>query len=443
MLLIAEFLFEQLILAVEFLNCRGGINRQRIGLNQQDLRAIGQPLPAAFHLVGKDLLELLRDHIRVAAVLDLRMCRKVIGGVAKIDQADLIDFFQGAVDRFDVGLDPAVGAGEPGRSCGFPGIPIHFQGVVGRRALDADIAGEDIVLIEAGDLCRGQVRAQCEGMPCTGSDRRHFGRRVGYGRHSVRFLTPNDGRAVGFEGHAEAIARGDLGHSAQITWHIALPGFIETPSHDRAVALEGKAVMGACRDGDDPCRGGSWHGDLPYRIPAPRHHRTRSREREVVILARGDGRDGDSREARWNRRLPPSIIAPCTHCAVRQKCQAVVFPRRNLGGGDDVTWHRGLAAGIAAPGDNRAVALAGKVVIHTRGDVRDAGGGSGHDGLVAGVETPCHDRARVQQRDAVGRASSNGGHAGQTWRRRLPIAIRAPSDHRFHGCRDDIGKQQL
>ena len=186
--------------------------------------------------------------------------------------------------------------------------------------MDADFAGEDIVLIKARNLCGDQVRAQGESMPCTGSDRSHLSRRGGYGRHSVRSLTPDDDRAVGFEGHAEAIACGDLGHSAQITWHIALPGFIETPSHDRAVALEGKAVMGACRDGDDPCRGGSWHGDLPYRIPAPRHHRTRSREREVVILARGDGRDGDSREARWNRRLPPSVVAPCPQSAVRQKC---------------------------------------------------------------------------------------------------------------------------
>jgi hypothetical protein len=75
--LIGEFLlllrhagFQSRVLAVQFLNGGGEVDRSGLRVHLEVRRAAGKGLAAAFHVVGKHFGEFLGDDVEVALVLD-------------------------------------------------------------------------------------------------------------------------------------------------------------------------------------------------------------------------------------------------------------------------------------------------------------------------------------------------------------------------------------
>ena len=108
-------------------------------------------------MVGKDFRKFLSDHIQIRAVFEAGVGGQIVRGVAEIHQTHLRECFQGAGDRFNLGLDAPVGVGQPVRGRGFARVPLDFEGIDGRIAADAEAAG----VIEQGEFDRHRLGAQC------------------------------------------------------------------------------------------------------------------------------------------------------------------------------------------------------------------------------------------------------------------------------------------
>src|SRR5690349_14690782 len=96
-----------------------------------------------------------------------------------------------------------------------------------------------------------------------------------YLRHVLRkfallllVVAPGDDRAIGLQGKAVFLTRGNGHDVAQSLGHGGLPESVAAPGDDRAVILEGEAVLEAGGDGDDAEEVGR-DGSLTEVISAP------------------------------------------------------------------------------------------------------------------------------------------------------------------------------
>ena len=97
-----------------------------------------QVFARTLHRVGKHLGEFLRDDVVIARRVDPLVRRAVRVVVAEGHRAQLHDRVERVRDGLDVGLDAAIGVGEPRPGRGLGGVAFDFQRVAGGGAHDAD-----------------------------------------------------------------------------------------------------------------------------------------------------------------------------------------------------------------------------------------------------------------------------------------------------------------
>ena len=384
-------------------------------------------------------MELLGDHVRVAAILDPGVSRQILVGVAEIDQTHLVEFVQGSGDRCDVGLDAPVGVREPTAGRALAGVALDLQSVEQRGAPDAEPPGG----VEPGQLGRNGISAQGERVIATRGDLGDLRRALRNHGDGIlhRPEPPGDDGAIRLQGHAVGVPGRDLDHSAGGRGgDIDLASGVMPPGHDRAVQLQGEIVIPPGGDGGDAAQGRGGDGSLRGCVVAPSHHSAVALEGEAVILSGRDGNHGHAGQAGGCRIFSEVIFTPAPDRAIGQQGQTVAGACGHLDRREDVRRSRRLTVSIVAPGKHPAITLAHEVV---RASCRDVGD-PGQRGLGAADTPPPFDHLTiVEQGDAVGIPGGHGRHIGKNRGAGLSITVVTPCHHGIERRGDDTGEPDL
>jgi hypothetical protein len=222
--------------------------------------------------------------------------------------------------------------------------------------------------------------------------------------------------------------RMDVACARRKSGNVALPGSIEPPGNDFAIAAERERMQSACCHLDvDKSR---WQGrDVVLSVlsaPPPDDGRAIAAQPDTVLVADVESGVHDSRRQRWDiehsdRRGAPREDQP----VAAQRC-GMGRSRRNLDIGEPRRQGRNVAlsAVIATPSDRRAIASKGDTVqvACINLDVRHANRQGWDEPLAVQIAAPVHARAVIEQTKTVTVACVHGD-VGVSCRRCRNLAL--------------------